>query len=53
MNIASTVTQKQLSELLLNIAVQSSTPDIPRPRWIPEAGSEEGRTYGVIIWLMT
>ena len=28
---------------------QSSTPDIPRPRWIPEAGSEEGRTYGVIL----
>ena len=28
---------------------QSSTPDIPRPRWIPAAGSEEGRTYGVIL----
>ncbi len=28
---------------------QSSTPNIPRPRWIPAAGSEEGRTYGVIL----
>ncbi len=28
---------------------QSSTPDIPRPRWVPKAGSEEGRTYGVIL----
>jgi predicted metal-dependent peptidase len=28
---------------------QSSTPDIPRARWIPAAGSEEGRTYGVIL----
>lgn len=28
---------------------QSSTPDIPRPRWIPAAGSEDGRTYGVIL----
>lgn len=28
---------------------QSSTPNIPRPRWIPAASSEEGRTYGVIL----
>lgn len=28
---------------------QSSTPDIPRPRWIPAAGSEEGWTYGVVL----
>ncbi len=28
---------------------QSSTPDIPRARWIPAAGSEDGRTYGVIL----
>lgn len=28
---------------------QSSTPDIPRPRWVPVAGSDEGRTYGVIL----
>jgi predicted metal-dependent peptidase len=28
---------------------QSSTPDIPRPRFVPAAGSEDGRTYGVIL----
>ncbi|HOV28088.1 MAG TPA: VWA-like domain-containing protein [Pseudobacteroides sp.] len=28
---------------------QASTPDIPRPRWVPAAGSEDGRTYGVIL----
>ncbi|BBI35203.1 vWA domain-containing protein [Cohnella abietis] len=28
---------------------QSSTPDIPRPRWIPNAGDEEGRTFGVVL----
>ncbi len=28
---------------------QSSTPEIPRPRWTPAAGSEEGRTYGVVL----
>lgn len=28
---------------------QASTPDIPRPRWIPSLGSDEGRTYGVIL----
>jgi len=28
---------------------QSATPDIPRPRWIPAEGSEEGRTFGVIL----
>lgn len=28
---------------------QSSTPDIPRPRWVPASGSEDGRTYGVIL----
>jgi predicted metal-dependent peptidase len=28
---------------------QSSTPDIPRPRWIPEPGAEDGRTFGVIL----
>ncbi len=28
---------------------QSATPDIPRPRWIPAAGSDDGRTYGVIL----
>lgn len=28
---------------------QSSTPDIPRPRWVPAAGAEDGRTYGVIL----
>lgn len=28
---------------------QSSTPDIPRPKWINALGSEEGRTFGVIL----
>ena len=28
---------------------QSSTPDIPRPRWIPTHGALDGRTYGVIL----
>jgi len=28
---------------------QSATPDIPRPRWVPAQGSEEGRTFGVIL----
>lgn len=28
---------------------QSATPDIARPRWVPAAGSEDGRTYGVIL----
>lgn len=28
---------------------QSSTPDIPRPRWIPASGAEDGRTFGVIL----
>lgn len=28
---------------------QSSCPDIPRPRWVPAAGAEDGRTYGVIL----
>ncbi|MFC3749545.1 peptidase [Paenibacillus sp. GCM10012306] len=28
---------------------QSSTPDIPRPRWIPDAGDEDGRTFGVVL----
>lgn len=28
---------------------QSSTPDIPRPRWIPNASDEEGRTFGVVL----
>lgn len=28
---------------------QASTPDIPRPRWLPAAGSEDGRTFGVIL----
>jgi len=28
---------------------QSSTPDIPRPRWAPAYGAEDGRTFGVIL----
>ncbi len=28
---------------------QSSTPDIARPRYVPATGSEDGRTYGVIL----
>ena len=28
---------------------QASSPDIPRPHWIPAAGSEDSRTYGVIL----
>lgn len=28
---------------------QSSTPDIPRPRWVPAAGAEDGRTFGVVL----
>lgn len=28
---------------------QSSTPDIPRPRWTPMHGAMEGRTFGVIL----
>lgn len=28
---------------------QSATPDIPRPRWHPVEGAEDGRTFGVII----
>ncbi|MCP3981829.1 MAG: peptidase [bacterium] len=28
---------------------QSSTPDIPRPRWFPFDDSDDGRTFGVII----
>jgi VWA-like domain (DUF2201) len=28
---------------------QSSTPDIPRPRYIPDSSAEEGRTFGVIL----
>lgn len=28
---------------------QSSTPDIPRPRWIPRPGSDVGRTFGVLL----
>ena len=28
---------------------QSSTPDIPRPKWTPTAGAEDGRTYAVIL----
>lgn len=28
---------------------QSATPDIPRPRWVVKAGSEDGRTYGVVL----
>ena len=28
---------------------QSATPDIPRPRWVPAQGSEDGRTFGVVL----
>lgn len=28
---------------------QSSTPDIPRPRWMPIHGAMDGRTYGVVL----
>ena len=28
---------------------QSATPDIPRPRWVPAAGAEDGRTFGVVL----
>jgi predicted metal-dependent peptidase len=28
---------------------QSATPDIPRPRWQPAEGAEDGRTFGVLI----
>ena len=28
---------------------QSATPDIPRPRWYPAEGAEDGRTFGVLI----
>lgn len=28
---------------------QSSTPDIPRPRWVPARDSEDGRTFGVVL----
>jgi len=28
---------------------QSATPDIPRPRWAPAAGAEDGRTFGVVL----
>lgn len=28
---------------------QSSTPDIPRPRWVPNSGDEDGRTFGVVL----
>ncbi len=28
---------------------QSSTPDIPRPRWVPAEGAEDGRTFGVVL----
>jgi len=28
---------------------QSSTPDIPRPRWAPFEDTEEGRTFGVVL----
>ncbi len=28
---------------------QSSSPDIPRPRWVVAEGAEEGRTFGVIL----
>ncbi len=28
---------------------QSSTPDIPRPLWVPRADSQEGRTFGVVL----
>jgi predicted metal-dependent peptidase len=28
---------------------QSSTPNIPRPRWVPAPGAEDGRTFGVVL----
>ncbi len=28
---------------------QSSTPDIPRPRYVPSTGAEDGRTFGVVL----
>src|SRR5262249_43581935 len=28
---------------------QSSTPDIPRPRWIPDPVVDDGRTLGVVL----
>lgn len=28
---------------------QSSTPSIPRPRWVPASGADDGRTFGVIL----
>lgn len=28
---------------------QSSTPDIPRPRWVPAETMEDGRTFGVVL----
>ncbi len=28
---------------------QASTPDIPRPRWIPQPIAEDGRTFGVVL----
>ncbi|WP_134702995.1 VWA-like domain-containing protein [Ammoniphilus sp. YIM 78166] len=28
---------------------QSSTPDIPRPRWVPSGASDDGRTFGVVL----
>jgi predicted metal-dependent peptidase len=28
---------------------QSATPDIPRPRYVPAWGAEDGRTFGVIL----
>jgi predicted metal-dependent peptidase len=28
---------------------QASTPDIPRPSWVPRRGALEGRTFGVIL----
>ncbi len=28
---------------------QSSTPDIPRPRWVPNPRDLEGRTFGVVL----
>jgi predicted metal-dependent peptidase len=28
---------------------QSATPDIPRPRYVPDSDNEEGRTFGVVL----
>lgn len=28
---------------------QAATPDIPRPRYLPDANAEEGRTFGVVL----